>query len=113
METGELVVEETGSVRRLRLNRPKALNALTHWMCLGMSEALPRRSPVHAAAVVRIGHDGDRGVCAVGDIRTVSDDGGKVPGGQPFFSDEYRLNHLLAEYPKPIVLVMDGITMGG
>ena len=30
-----------------------------------------------------------------------------------FFHDEYRLNHLLFTYPKPIVAFMDGITMGG
>ncbi|MDZ7588379.1 MAG: enoyl-CoA hydratase/isomerase family protein [Parasphingorhabdus sp.] len=27
--------------------------------------------------------------------------------------DEYQLNHLLHEYPKPVVAFMDGITMGG
>src|SRR5579872_2367171 len=30
-----------------------------------------------------------------------------------FFHTEYRLNHLLAVYGKPIVTVMDGVTMGG
>jgi enoyl-CoA hydratase len=30
-----------------------------------------------------------------------------------FFFVEYRLNHLLFEYPKPVVAIMDGVTMGG
>ena len=30
-----------------------------------------------------------------------------------FFHTEYRLNHLLFTYPKPVVAIMDGVTMGG
>lgn len=30
-----------------------------------------------------------------------------------FFKDEYELNGEIATYPKPIVVIMDGITMGG
>jgi enoyl-CoA hydratase len=113
METKDLLVDATMSARRLRLNRPKALNALTHDMCLGMTEALLRWRREPGAEVVLIDHLGERGFCAGGDIRTLSEAPGEGPGGHPFFFDEYRLNHLLAEYPKPVVAVMDGITMGG
>src|SRR5690606_18311663 len=30
-----------------------------------------------------------------------------------FFGVEYRLNHLLFTYPKPVTAVVDGIVMGG
>ena len=114
METDELLVEEAGGLRRLRLNRPKALNALTHPMCLGMTEALLRWMKDPAAKVVLIDHAGERGFCAGGDIRVLAsagEDGGVA--GRRFFFDEYRLNHLLSAYPLPVIAVMDGITMGG
>ena len=30
-----------------------------------------------------------------------------------FFRLEYQLNHFLKTYPKPVIAVMDGVTMGG
>lgn len=30
-----------------------------------------------------------------------------------FFKKEYKLNHLIGTYQKPIVSILDGITMGG
>ncbi|VAW03679.1 3-hydroxyisobutyryl-CoA hydrolase, partial [hydrothermal vent metagenome] len=33
--------------------------------------------------------------------------------GQKFWRDEYRLNALISEYPKPYVAFMQGFTMGG
>ena len=39
-EEPEVITRKTGQVGRITLNRPKALNALTHGMCLTMIEAL-------------------------------------------------------------------------
>jgi enoyl-CoA hydratase len=61
-----------------------------------------------------IDHAGERGFCAGGDIRFLADsaaEGGE--GARNFFFTEYRLNHLLFVYPKPVIAIMDGITMGG
>jgi len=63
---------------------------------------------------VLIDHAGERGFCAGGDIRMLADSGaddGRL--AREFFFIEYRLNHLLFSYPKPVIAVMDGITMGG
>jgi enoyl-CoA hydratase len=43
--------------------------------------------------------------------RSALEDGGAA--GRAFFFAEYRLNHLLFTYPKPVVAFMDGVTMGG
>jgi enoyl-CoA hydratase len=57
---------------------------------------------------------GERGFCAGGDIRMLAESGaGDGAAAREFFHSEYRLNHLLFEYRKPVVTVMDGITMGG
>jgi enoyl-CoA hydratase len=64
--------------------------------------------------VILLDHAGDRGFCAGGDIRFLAAsaaEGGA--GARDFFFKEYRLNHLLMVYPKPVIAVMDGVTMGG
>jgi enoyl-CoA hydratase len=65
--------------------------------------------------VVLIDHaDGTRGFCAGGDIRMLAESGAADgAAARAFFHTEYRLNHLLQSFPKPVVAIMDGVTMGG
>ncbi len=112
--TDDVIVSRQGGVGRLRLNRPKAIHALTTAMCDAMSQALLAwRDDPQIAAVV-IDHAEGRGFCAGGDVvmlaQSGSDDGSQA---REFFFAEYRLNHLLFTYPKPTMALMDGITMGG
>ena len=99
----------------ISLNRPKALHALTLDMCHAMSAALTAWAANEAVEAVILDHAEGRGFCAGGDINllrnsALNDDG---ESGRAFFHDEYRLNHQMFEYGKPIVAFMDGITMGG
>ena len=110
----EILVARDGGLGRLTLNRPQALHALTTVMCSTCITVLSdwRRDP--AVQAVLIDHSGERGFCAGGDIRMLADSGaddGRL--AREFFFTEYRLNHLLFSYPKPVIAVMDGITMGG
>ena len=110
----EILVARDGGLVRLTLNRPQALHALTTVMCSTCITVLSdwRRDP--AVQAVLIDHSGERGFCAGGDIRMLADSGaddGRL--ARAFFFTEYRLNHLLFSYPKPVIAVMDGITMGG
>jgi enoyl-CoA hydratase len=99
---------------RLTLNRPKALHALTQEMCELMTAALIAWRDNPQVVAVMIDHTGERGFCAGGDIRRIAEGGqGDGAGARAFFLAEYRLNHLLFVYPKPIVAIMDGVTMGG
>jgi enoyl-CoA hydratase/carnithine racemase len=52
--------------------------------------------------------------CAGGDIRFFHQAAraGDAALGD-FFTEEYTLNHLIHEYPKPYVVFMDGVVMGG
>ncbi|MEW1632754.1 enoyl-CoA hydratase/isomerase family protein [Streptomyces sp. NPDC093801] len=98
----------------ITLNRPKALNALSHPMVLRIEEALTAWADDPAIELVVIDGSGDRGLCAGGDIRAIHEDartGGTASAA--FWRDEYRLNALIARYPKPYVALMDGIVMGG
>ena len=103
-----------GRTGRIRLNRPKALHALTHPMCSAMIAALTGWARDDAVDLVMIDHSEGRGFCAGGDIRLLAESA-KIGGeeARAFFHEEYRLNHLLFTYAKPIIAFMDGITMGG
>ncbi len=113
--TEDVIVEKQGRVGRLRLNRPKAIHALNLDMVHAMTDALVAWRDDPEVEAVLIDHAEGRGFCAGGDIAMLRDsalnDGGVQ--GRKFFHDEYRLNHLLFIYEKPVVAFMDGITMGG
>lgn len=113
MTSDVLILQENG-LGRIRLNRPKAIHALTREMCETMSEALLAWRDDDRVQAVVIDHAEGRGFCAGGDVvmlaRSGADDGSDA---RAFFHAEYRLNHLLFTYEKPTVAIMDGITMGG
>jgi enoyl-CoA hydratase len=106
-----LTDQKTG---RLRLNRPKAIHALTRDMCTAMIAALLDWREDPAVQAVMLDHAEGRGFCAGGDVvmlaRSGASDGAEA---RAFFFEEYRLNHLLFTYAKPTLAFMDGITMGG
>ncbi|TQF04032.1 enoyl-CoA hydratase/isomerase family protein [Kitasatospora acidiphila] len=109
-----VLAHRDGRVGRLVLNRPRAINALTHQMVLDLHAALDEFAADPAVAAVVLTGAGERGLCAGGDIRFFHDDA-KLGGAavRAFFRDEYRLNHRIARFPKPYVAVMDGLVLGG
>jgi enoyl-CoA hydratase len=114
MSEPEVLTRVEGRVGRLTLNRPQALHALTTQMCRDMTRALLDWREHPGVELVLLDHAGERGFCAGGDIRMLAGSGaGDGRLAREFFFTEYRLNHLLFEYPKPVVAIMDGITMGG
>jgi enoyl-CoA hydratase len=110
----EVIVRVEGAVGRLILNRPQALGALTTNMCRLMIDALLAWRDDGRIEAVLIDHAGERGFCAGGDIRALADSvAGDGVAARTFFFTEYRLDHLLFTYPKDVITVMDGVTMGG
>ena len=110
----EVLTRIDGRVGRIILNRPKALHALNRAMCEAMTDALLAWRDDSAVASVLIEHSGERGFCAGGDIRMIAESGaGDGAEARAFFETEYRLNHLMFEYAKPITAIVDGIVMGG
>lgn len=113
-DASEVLARIEGAVGRLTLNRPEALHALTTSMCRTMIDALVSWRSNPSVEFVLIDHDGERGFCAGGDIRMLATSGARDGfEAREFFFTEYRLNHLLFEYPKPVMTIMDGVTMGG
>ena len=113
--TADVLIHTHSRVGHLSLNRPKALHALNRDMCIAMGDALAGWASDDPIEAVIIDHAEGRGFCAGGDIamlrRSALEDGGVA--ARAFFHEEYRLNHQLFTYAKPVVAFMDGITMGG
>lgn len=99
----------------ITLDRPKALNALTAQMYRDLLETLWAWENDDAVRQVLIHASAPRAFCAGGDIRQVREAvvGGDIDRGMAAFTDEYTLNNLIANYPKPYIALMEGYTMGG
>jgi enoyl-CoA hydratase len=111
---GDLIVRREGSAGIIRLNRPKAINAMTLEMSLGIDAALDRFEADPAVALIVLEGAGERGLCAGGDIRGLYESsraGGDL--GKVFWRQEYIMNARIAKFPKPYVAFMDGLVMGG
>ncbi len=111
----DILIRTQGHAGIISLNRPNALHALTLPMVRAMVKALLKWRGDAKVKTIIIDHAEGRGFCAGGDVaflrKSALGDGGV--SGRQFFYEEYQLNHLLFDYPKPVVTFMDGITMGG
>ena len=112
--TDEVIIERRGSAGIIRLNRPKALNSLTLPMVRVIAPALADFAADPAIASIIVLGEGERGFCAGGDIRLLHQSGKDGSDeAETFWREEFLLNHAISRYPKPYVVLMDGITMGG
>ena len=111
---GDLIARREGGCGVIRLNRPKAINAVTLEMFRDVDRALDAFEADPAVAVILLEGAGERGLCAGGDIRALWESS-KVKGdlGKILWREEYILNARIKKFPKPYVSFMDGIVMGG
>ncbi|KAL8664630.1 MAG: hypothetical protein Q9202_002900 [Teloschistes flavicans] len=105
-------------VRTIQLNRPKKYNALNGSMIRKIIPRLKEYQKSTLASIIIIGGAGPNAFCAGGDVAHLASDiakngdAGRAASKQ-YFGLEYKLDHLIATYPKPYIAYMDGITMGG
>jgi enoyl-CoA hydratase/carnithine racemase len=113
-ENEDILVNVENGVGLVTLNRPKAINSLTHGMATGLDQTLRTWADDDSVHTVLLTGAGERGLCAGGDVVAIYHSA-KADGtdARAFWHDEYILNAYIAEYPKPYVAVMDGIVMGG
>ena len=111
--TTDVVIERRGRALWLTLNRPAALNALTHSMCNTIQRALYESMGDATIALAVIEGAGERAFCAGGDVVAMHAARADAATWESFFRDEYRMNQTIARYPDPYVAILDGIVMGG
>ena len=110
----EVILDRAGSAAVIRLNRPKALNSINLPMVRTIRHALEQYQDDPSIGAVILRGEGERGLCAGGDIRVLYDLGkASDPEVTRFWREEFPLNYTISHYPKPYVALMDGITMGG
>lgn len=114
MAEAEIRFERRGRAGFVTLDRPQALNALTHGMVRDLGRQLKAWAIDPGVDHVVVRGAGDKAFSAGGDIRAIYEMG---RAGDPtqidFFRDEYRLNAYIHRYPKPYTALIDGIVMGG
>lgn len=111
---GHIRVRRAGRLGHVMLCRPSAINALTTPMVGAISDVLAEWAVDPLVETVVLTGDGGRGLCAGGDIVAMtSGEGGSLASAARFLTAEYRLNAMIAHYPKPFVAIMDGIVLGG
>jgi enoyl-CoA hydratase len=112
--TGDVILHREERLGHVTLNRPAALNALTHEMCASIFAALQEWAQDASVHAVLIDAVAGRAFCAGGDIRAITQLGREdMAKAEAFFATEYRLNAAVRHYAKPYVALLNGITMGG
>ncbi len=115
VKSDDIWIRREGSAGRITLTRPKALNALSYQMALDVEKALDAWRDDDTIQLVLLDAEGERAFCAGGDIQEMYDTArtGDFEYGRTFWRDEYRMNAKMFEFPKPVVSLMQGFTMGG
>ena len=113
-DTDEILTRVDQGVGLITLNRPKAINSLTHTMVTALSTVLTEWEHDDEIRAIVLSGAGERGLCAGGDVVTIYHSA-RADGveARRFWYDEYLLDAQIARYPKPYVALMDGIVMGG
>lgn len=115
MTAPEILTDQSGGIGIITLNRPKAVNALSYTMIGLLDEALTQFEHDDTVHAVVVRGAGDRGLCSGGDVVSLHEYAAtnNLAAAAPFFRDEYTLDHRISEYPKPYVVVMNGLVLGG
>ena len=112
--TAPVLITVEGALGRVHLNRPEALNSLNLDMVRLIWAGLDRLEADPAVRAIALTGEGDRALCAGGDLKTIWTSGRTDPN-QPmtFWAEEYRLDARIHRLSKPWIAVMHGICMGG
>ena len=119
MASKVLFANRQTSIRVCTLNSPKTLNALDLDMVRLLSHQLSKYAENETVGAIFLeGALGSKtkAFCAGGDIMNLHQNASKPETRgkcHDFFLEEYTLNYMLKHYNKPLISVLDGITMGG
>jgi len=110
-----IIVNRQGRAGLITLDRPKALNALTHEMIIDIHAAVRRHEADDEVDVIVMRSSNEKMFCAGGDMKAtrllaIDRQWEKL---HQFFADEYALNLHIAQCSKPYVSMVNGIAMGG
>lgn len=110
-----VISRRSGSCLSIMLNRPQAINSLSEAMIDRIDELLNDASADEQCMFVLFFGTGAKGFCAGGDVRELARLGRlrQYDKVDSFFRKEYGLDLRIHRFPKPVIVIADGITMGG
>ncbi|MCK2182966.1 enoyl-CoA hydratase/isomerase family protein [Halomonas getboli] len=114
----ELPTRGGGRIGVATLHAPKALNALSLEMIQLLEDRLEAWALDERVVAVWLEGAGGKAFCAGGDVvalyRSLAvEDARDETFAERYFTAEYRLDHRIHTYPKPLLVWGDGIVMGG
>jgi len=97
------------------LNRPEAINSLSEAMIDRIDDLLSEAAADEQCLFVLFYGVSPKGFCAGGDVKELARLGSLKQYDQvdSFFRKEYGLDLRIHLFPKPVIVIADGITMGG
>ena len=96
----------------IRLNRPKALNALNLEMVEIFLDKLKEWQSDFTVKRVLLTGEGNA-LCSGGDIKSLFFSSGKSNLKKLFLQKEYTLNYVINKFNKPYLSIWNGVVMGG
>ncbi|ARD47781.1 enoyl-CoA hydratase/isomerase family protein [Sporosarcina sp. P33] len=110
-----VLTEVDNGIGWIKINRPKVLNSINVEVVELLTEALKKWRNDDRIVFICLSGEGEKGFCAGGDMRKFYDlkNEDVAAYANEFFSKEYRLDAMIHQYPKPIMVYMNGIVMGG
>ncbi len=111
-----ILTERMGAGLVIVIDRPQALGALDAECFEAIEHALERGRHDEAIHWIALRSKSPRAFCAGGDVRRLHAEGmasGSLRYAERFFEVEYRVDQKIWDYPKPVVALTHGITMGG
>ena len=114
MKAPELIIERIGEAAVLTLDRSRALNALSETMLQALADSLKEFSQDTGVNRVVLSSNEKRAFCAGADIRAMHDHikKGDQDRAIAYFEREYALDKRLADFPKPVFAMVDGLCLG-
>jgi len=99
----------------VRLNRPKSLHALDESLALALLDVFEQLKADTETLAIWLDSTTPKAFCAGGDVRKLREMvlSEQAEQADQFFAAEYRLDLLLHQYAKPIVVWGEGYIMGG
>lgn len=113
-DENNLAIRVAGSLGIISLDRTSHLNALTLPMIQGIQAQLDQWCHDPEVQAILINSNSPKAFCAGGDIRYLYD---SYQAGntqyQDFFATEYKMLSTLRNFPKAVIVMMDGYVLGG
>ncbi|RJR53182.1 MAG: enoyl-CoA hydratase/isomerase family protein [Desulfobacteraceae bacterium] len=110
-----VLIRRNNQTLSIVLNRPGAVNSLDRKMVQLIREALDEAEKNPLVKRVLFYGEGEKGFCAGGDVKMMARlvGRGKTEECLDFLREEYQVDLTVHRLPKPVVVLADGITMGG